>query len=279
MMELAPPSLAERVTSGLARTLRYWMQTEVHVYAFSVAANVLLAFFPFLIVSISLARIFFDQSTTVAAIDFAMRDYFPDALGQFLHNNLPPRRPPEVISILVLLYTANGIFVPLEVALNRVWGIRKNRSFLRNQLVSLALIFVCGGLALLSLGLTALHRESSRGSRAEEWISLFFLKMAAVPLAILILFLVYRYLPNGRPPVARVLPAAIIVGLLLEALKYVNALVWPAFQDKLAREYGVFKYSVTLIFLGFVASLLVLAGAEWAARGHRLNQTGDEGAG
>ena len=46
--------------------------------------------------------------------------------------------------------------------------------------------------------------------------------------------------------------------------------VWPGFQRKLAREYGVFQYSVTLIFLGFLASMLVLAGAEWAARGHRV---------
>ncbi len=249
------------------------MQTEVHVYAFSVAANVLLSFFPFLIVCISLSRIFFDQQTTVAAIDFALRDYFPDAFGQFLHNNLPPRRPPEVVSIILLLFTANGIFEPLEVALNRVWGIHKNRSYLGNQLVSLGLIFACGVLALLSLGVTALHRDSLAGPRPGAWVTVFSLKVAAVPLAVLILYLIYRYLPNGKPPLKRVVPAAIGVGLLLELLKYIVALVWPGFQPKLAREYGVFRYSVTLILLGFVASMLVLAGAEWAARGHRLDQT------
>ena len=40
----------------------------------------------------------------------------------------------------------------------------------------------------------------------------------------------------------------------------------------MAREYGVFRYSVTLIFLGFITSMLVLAGGEWAARGHRFDQ-------
>jgi len=29
---------------------------------------------------------------------------------------------------------------------------------------------------------------------------------------------------------------------------------------------------VTLIFLGFLASMLILGGAEWAARGHRLDE-------
>ena len=46
-------------------------------------------------------------------------------------------------------------FLPLEVALNRVWGFRNNRSYLRNQLISLGLVFACGSLALLSVGLTA----------------------------------------------------------------------------------------------------------------------------
>jgi membrane protein len=266
------PSLAVRIFRGLALTFRYWMQTEVHVYAFSVAANVLLSFFPFLIVSVTLSRILFDQRTTVAAMDFALRDYFPDSLGHFLLRNLPLGRPPEFISILLLLFTANGIFEPLEVALNRVWGIHRNRSFFRNQLVSLALIFACGGLAMLSLGLTALNRQSLQGNVVGTWVSVLLLKVAAVPLAVLILFLVYRFLPNGKPPIQRVIPAAIGVGLLLEVLKYVTALAWRGFQYKLAREYGVFQNSVALIFLSFFSSMLVLGGAEWAARGHRMDQ-------
>ena len=271
------PGLPSRIWAALSPTFRYWMQTEVHVYSFSVAANVLLAFFPFLIVSVSLSRVFFDQQTTVAAIDFALRDYFPDALGRFLRNNLPDRRPAEVISIVLLLFTANGIFEPLEVALNKVWGIAQNRSFFRNQLVSLALIFGCGTLTLLSLAATAFHSGSLGGFAPDAWLSTLILKLASVPLASLILFLVYRYLPNGRPPLSRVVPAAVGVGVLLEVLKYANLLLWPWMDRKIAREYGVFRYSVTLVFLGFIASMLVLAGAEWAARGHRLDGAPKEG--
>jgi membrane protein len=277
-----------RILAGLALTFRYWMQTEVHVYAFSVAANVLLSFFPFLIVMLSLSRRIFGEQAAVGAIDLALRDYFPDSLGQFMHRNLPSTGPVELVSIVLLLFTANGIFEPLEVGLNRVWGIPRNRSFFRNQIVSLGLIFICGGLALVSMMLTAFNQQSFRinglphtwvqtmvGGGA-AWLSLLFFKLLAVPLAVLVLFLIYRYLPNGRPPLNRVIPAAIVVGLLMELLKYINTLVWPGFQRKLANEYGVFQHSVTLIFLGFLASMLVLAGAEWAARGHRLDRIPDE---
>jgi membrane protein len=264
--------LATRFFRALAPTFRYWMQTEVHVYAFSIAANVLLSFFPFLIVSLSLSRLFFDYRTTITAIDFALHDYFPDVFSVYVHRYLPPRRTPEVISIILLLFTANGIFEPLEVALNRVWGIANNRSFLRNQLVSLALIFSCGGLALLSLGFTAINHDSLSGNRLRAWTATFFLKLAVAPVAAVILLLVYRFLPNGKPPFKRVVPAAIGVGLLLELLKYVVALLWPWFDAKLTNEYGVFRPAVSLVFLAFFASMLVLAGAEWSARGHRFDR-------
>ena len=94
------PSRLARIFGPFLLTFRYWMRTEVHVYAFSVAANVLLSFFPFLIVSMTLSRIFFDQRTTLAAIDFALRDYFPDSLGHFLLNNLPSTASSEVLSII-----------------------------------------------------------------------------------------------------------------------------------------------------------------------------------
>jgi membrane protein len=264
--------LATKFFRALAPTFRYWMQTEVHVYAFSIAANVLLAFFPFLIVCLSLSRPFFKYQTAVDTIDYALHDYFPNVFSDFVHRALPRyRTPPEVISIVLLLFTANGIFEPLEVALNRVWGISRNRSFLRNQLTSMALIFACGSLALFSLWLTAENNGTLKGNRVEAFVAGLWLKLAALPLSTTILLLVYRFLPNGKPPFKRVVPAAIGAGLLLEGLKYAVALVWPWFGAKLQREYGVFEYPVTLIFLAFFSSMIVLAGAEWAARGHRFD--------
>ena len=65
------------------------------------------------------------------------------------------------------------------------------------------------------------------------------------------------------------------VFLLARPQAGIMTLVWPWFDRRIAREYGVFRYSVTLIFLGFIVTMLVLAGAEWAARGHRLS--GDSG--
>jgi membrane protein len=61
------------------------------------------------------------------------------------------------LSVFLLLFTANGIFVPLEVAFNRIWRIERNRTFLRNQIISLGLIFGCGMLVLANVSITTVN--------------------------------------------------------------------------------------------------------------------------
>jgi len=46
------------------------------------------------------------------------------------------------------------------------------------------------------------------------------MKISSIGASIAIFFLVYWLLPNGKVPAQGVLPAAVIMGLLSEALKY-----------------------------------------------------------
>jgi membrane protein len=251
-------------------TARYLSGTEVHVYALAISASVLLSFFPFLNVMLSFCRNVLHSRAAEDAIYLALNDYFPGELASFLKRNLAIQGRLHLTSMVLLLFTANGIFEPLEVAFNRTWGEVKNRSYLRNQLVALGMIFVCGALALLSLMLTALNKQwtAAWGSlgAVQGWLNLLMFKLAAVPISILALFLIYWLLPNRKIPPARVAPAAIFVGLILEALKYVNLAIAPFLQTKLEREYSIFKHSVAILLWSFIAAMVVLAGAEWSAR-------------
>src|ERR1044071_7573457 len=88
MRQLETSGGIRRLGRACAPTVRYWMETEVHVYGFSIAANVLLSFFPFLIVMMSLCRYVFHWPGAVDAIMIALHDYFPDDMGDFLERNL-----------------------------------------------------------------------------------------------------------------------------------------------------------------------------------------------
>lgn len=255
-------------------TLRYLMQTEVHVFAFSVSAGMLLSFFPFVTVMLSLCRYVFKWKAAVNAIYFTLDDYFPDVFGHFLRRNfeatVESRGPVQIVSLLLLFFTASGIFEPLEVALNRIWNCTENRSYIKNQLIGLALVFACGALVLVSFTFTALNEQfvhgAARHTSTSNILGLFLFKLAAIPMSMLLLFLIYWLLPNCKVKAAKIIPAAILVGFVLEILKYVNLLTWPYLRNKLALEYGPFVYTVTIILWGFVAALVVLAGAEWSAR-------------
>jgi len=263
---------------------RYLLSTEAHVYAFAIAANVLLAFWPFMLVMISLFRNVLDWPAAELAIYVGVKDYFPGRVGGFLSYNLhalaPNSQRVEWLSLALLLFTANGVFLPLEVAFNRAWGVKVNRSLLKNQVVSMGLIFACGGLALLSAALggvaqAAWLRATGHGlSALEDQLTGLatsaaaappLLMLASIPMTILSLVLVYVYLPNTKVSIKHVLPRAVLIGLALEALKWINLFIWPWLFAKFSREFGVFVNSVTILTWSFLAGLVVLAGAEWVA--------------
>jgi len=256
-------------------TLSFLLETEVHVYAFAVAANVLICFFPFLVVMILISRNIFHWEGAVNAIYFAVNDYFPTTFNatpmwKLLDWAARSQRGISWLAIVLLLFTANGIFEPLEVALNRVWRVNKNRTFLRNQVVSLGLIFLCGALTLASTCAAAVDLQFFNSTLSKGGLSgvlgLISFKIVALPLLMLVIFLIYWILPNRRIPVRRVIPAAAIVGLLLEGLKYVNLLTWPWLRARLEREVPPFIQSISIILWAFCAAMLILAGAEWSAR-------------
>jgi YihY family inner membrane protein len=265
----------QRSSSLFLSTVKYLSRTDVHTFAFSVAANAILSFFPFVVLLMTIIRRVFHSEVMVGVVKDLLRDYLP--AGQaFVIRNLEAmvnaRQRVQIFSLIILLVTSSGVFLPLEVALNRVWRFEKNRSYLGNQLVSFGLAFACGLLALVSIALTAgpvAFMEFLLRGYASGFVRLvgfLVMKVFAIGASIAIFFLIYWLLPNGKVPLRTVLPAAIIMGLLSETLKYayILALPWLNFQE----VYGPFALSVSLMFWAFLSGLLLLAGANLSAEEH-----------
>ena len=123
-------SMAHRFRRHGWSTLRYLTQTEVHTYAFSVAANAILSFFPFIVLLLTLIRRVIHSQAMYNVVLELLRDYLPSN-KDFVIRNLQflasVRGRGQVLSFVMLLITSTGIFLPLEVALNRIWGFKKNR--------------------------------------------------------------------------------------------------------------------------------------------------------
>jgi membrane protein len=264
-----------RSSSLLLSTWKYLLRTEVHTFAFSVAANAILSFFPFVVLLMTLIRRVFHSRVMYDVVLELLRDYLPagqDFVIRNLNSMVNSRQRIQAVSLAILLVTSSGIFLPLEVALNRIWRFERNRSYLGNQIISLGLAFACGVLALLSIALSAgpvVFMEfllRGYGSGFVRVVGFLVMKLFAIATSIAIFFLIYWLLPNGKVPARAVLPAAIIMGLLSEALKYayILALPWLNFQE----VYGPFALSVSMMFWAFLSGLLLLAGANLSAEEH-----------
>jgi YihY family inner membrane protein len=249
-------------------TLQYLARTEAHTYAFSVAANAILSFFPFMVLLMWLIRNVFHSTVMDKVVVDLVKDHLPVA-QDFVANSLSAlvkaRHRVRLASLIILFITSTGVFVPLEVAFNRIWGFTKNRSYLGNQIISLALAFGCGILAFTSaalaagnqLVLTLMMGEQNIIFRALTFLAL---KIFALAASIAIFFLIYWLLPNGKIKARSVLPAAVAMGVLWEVGKvlYIKVLPLLNFQE----VYGqAFSISVALMFWAFISGLMLLAGA------------------
>ncbi|MGA2022692.1 MAG: YihY/virulence factor BrkB family protein [Candidatus Sulfotelmatobacter sp.] len=271
-----PPGAGRKRPAGvMVSTVKYLLRTEVHTFAFSVAANSILSFFPFVVLLMTLIRRVFHSRVMYDVVVELLRDYLP-AGQEFVIRNLNAmvnsRHRVQVVSLIILLVTSSGVFMPLEVALNRIWGFPANRSYFGNQLISLGLAFSCGVLSLLSIAMTAGNVAllefllRGHGSGFIRLVGFVVMKLFAIAASIAIFFLIYWVLPNGKVPARAVIPTAIIMGLLSEALKYgyILALPWLNFGE----VYGPFSLSVSMMFWAFLSGLLLLAGANLSAEEH-----------
>src|SRR5579872_3598232 len=266
------PVLLTSTDEGHFRAIaRYLMQTDVHTFAFSVAANAILSFIPFLVLLLTLTRQVFHSRAMYEIVLQLLRSYLP-AGQDFVVRNLvaltTAHRGVKIFSLAMLLFSSTGVFLPLEVALNHVWGFTSNRKYLANQGMSLLLAMCCGILALVSVALAAVNqteltRFGSRNNIIIQVGGLIGVKLCAFAASVAIFFLIFWLLPNGKVPVRSVLPGAIWTGLVWDLSKYVYilALPWLDFQQ----VYGPFALSVTLMFWAFLSGLLLLGGAQYSA--------------
>jgi YihY family inner membrane protein len=260
---------AGRFIAGLLPSVRYLLSTEVHAYAFSIAANAYLSFFPFSIILLSVCRRWLHWQGAYEVILGLLRVHLPVGTESVVTNlvALVQGRPRlQAMSVFMLFFTASGVFLPLEVSLNKVWAIERNRSFLRNLGVSFTLAIVVGVLALFWIAVTAVAQGLL--TFLFNWVPLAWfpravsrgvLETVSIPFAVSIFLVIYYFLPNGKVPLARVLPASIVAGLLMTAAKFAYIVTLPLFRFR--EVYGPFALSVTLLFWAFVGAMIMLFGA------------------
>ena len=115
-------------------TVRYLMRTEVHTFAFSVAANAILSFFPFMLLLMTLILRVFHSHRMYEVVKQLLEDYLP-AGQEFVIRNLEAlvhsRHQAQIVSLVILLVTSTGIFPAPRSRPQPHLGIRRQPLLLR----------------------------------------------------------------------------------------------------------------------------------------------------
>ncbi len=251
--------------------ISYLLDSEVHTFAFSVAANAILSFIPFIVLLYTLALSVFHSEAMVGVVNDMVRYFLPSNQG-FVAQNLAytaSKHGVQVFSLIMILIACTGIFLPLEVALNQAWGVTKSRNYLFNQAVAFGLAILMVVLGMGSIALNAAARDVLTAvffHHTDNFVfnSISFLLLAATTgvASILFFFSIYWLLPNRKVPWRPVFRTAVVTGIIWLMAKYAFEAVLPhlALEDL----YGRFYVSVGLLFWAYASGLILFAGAQFS---------------
>ncbi len=253
--------------------LAYLLDSEVHTYAFSVAANAIISFIPFIVLLYTLSRAVFHSQMMVDVVSDMVNYFLPTTASQgFLTYNLEavvPRHGVQLLSLVMILISCTGIFLPLEVALNQAWGVSKSRNYLFNQVVAFGLALLMVALALASIlvnageqGLLTFVFFHHVDNFAYRGISYLWLSLSTGVASILFFFSIYWILPNRKVPWQPVLRTSIVTGIVWLLAKMLFVQLLPHLD--LRALYGPFYVSVGLLFWAYVSGLILFAGAQFS---------------
>jgi membrane protein len=270
-----------RLRASGASLISYLLDSEVHTYAFSVAANAILSFIPFVILLYTIAKSVFHSRAMVEVIEALVVDFFPSTASNKFWLGLQFVVPSHIkaLSLVMILISCTGIFLPLEVALNQAWGVTKSRNYLMNQVVAFGLAIL---MVLLGMGAVVLSTAQRQvfnfilpPDHPDNWFynklgyvftqasDLWMLLCTGIA-CILFFFVIYWLLPNCKVPWRPVLRTSIITGLVWMVAKYIFAAVLPHLD--LNNLYGPFFVSVGLLLWAYISGLILFAGAQFSVR-------------
>lgn len=251
--------------------MNYLLDSEVHTFAFSVAANAILSFIPFIVLLYTLSLSVFHSQAMAGVVSDLVTNYFPSTAtpGFWAGLKLAVPRHVQIVSVIMILISCTGIFLPLEVALNQAWGVTKSRNYLVNQVVAFGLAILMVGLGMVSILLGAGQRQVLAFlmfHHVDNWfyeaVSYSWLAVCSGAACILFFFTIYWLLPNSKVPWRPVLRASVVTGLIWLAAKYIFAAVLPHMDLKAI--YGPFFVSVGLLFWAYISGLILFAGAQFS---------------
>ena len=248
-------------------------------FASSIAYYSLLSMFPFLLLVLAILGLVTvgDRDATLLQLVARAVPGSPEFLFNQIHELSRLRLQVSVVGFILALWGSMGIFGAITSAINHAWAVENRPGFWKHKLIALTMMAVAAVLLVLTLLLM-----SSVEIAHSRWFSGVIailpgldrlrgavLSNAPTPMFMVVIGLMYYYVPNAKVRLRDVWWGAVIAGLLWRVAY--DLFSW--YVRDLSRFTVLGQVAAVALFLVWIylSAVIFLYGAEVSAAYSRLN--------
>src|SRR5262245_5254773 len=222
-----------------------------------------------------------DDADRTAVLDFVLQ-YFPTQFD-FITAQLDAFRSSSltfgVVGTIALVWGALGVFGAVSTAVNYAWGVEKTRSYWRHKLFSFVMPLVAGGLLLAAVVLVSAAQVVEARWFADVIatfpgllvLSSVALRNATTLLFILVVGLIFYFVPNAKVRFRDVWIGAFLTGLLWKGA-LLGFSWYMRDMTRFTRVNGSIAAVVVFLVWVYLQAVILLYGVEFTAAYARLRR-------
>ncbi|HEX4342396.1 MAG TPA: YihY/virulence factor BrkB family protein [Verrucomicrobiae bacterium] len=257
-------------------TLKAWTEHSIPRLGAALAFYTIFAIAPLFIIVLAVAGFFFGEQAAQRHLFNEVNGLIGQKSGEAIQAVIVAANQPKagtwatVIALGTLFIGATGVFVQLQDSLNTIWNVRPKpggglRHFIRNRLLSFAMILVLGFLLLVSLVLSAalatvgqtIGGALSTATPILEGLN-FILSLAVVSF---LFALIFKMLPDVKVAWRDVWIGAVMTAVLFNVGKFALGLYLG--RSTFASAYGAAGSLVIFLVWVYYSSQILFFGAEF----------------
>jgi membrane protein len=276
-------SAAEFRLLGLAlgRGAKGFYRSDDLTFASSIAYYSLLSLFPFFLLALSILASVTSAATDRASVLAFVLRYFPQQFD-FVRTQLEAMQQAGVrrgvVSSILTVWAAMGVFGAVTSAVNHAWGVEKQPSYLRHKLIAFIMLVTASLLLLVGLLLVSAINVAEASwfagviARAPALLVLqsFALRSASTVIFILLVGLVFYFVPNAAVRFRDVWVGAVMTGLMWRGA--LAGFSWYVRDMSRFSVHGSIAAVVVFLVWVYISAVILLFGAQVTAAYARLRR-------
>jgi membrane protein len=274
----APVGIARKLARVVPDALQQFFADQCPQQAAAIAYRVLFSIAPLAIVLVSVFGLVLQDDSLREDVVDAIVDALPVSVAgrQDVENAITaiatPASAAGFVGLIVFAWAATGMMTAVRRGLERAMGVTQSRPLARGKLVDLALIVGAAALVLVNVALTlASTLFQTMSGRLGEMLdfgggvlSAALLHAASFALSILVVLLLYRFVPARGLRIRDGLAGAILTALAFELISLASGWIYDK-TTELSVIYGSLTSALVFLYAVYLYASALLLGAEVAA--------------